>query len=138
MLAMLLVGCGNFRVLFPPPLQIGSQDFSITDDNRVRITVQFNKAVDLASIAIPQAFIEFEGNVLADIVVVAGDVAAEAHIETVLDVGQLCTFDPDCSFTLFLHGSAASPVMSTSGEALDGNGDGEAGGTYETGFIIIG
>lgn len=135
---LVLSGCGNFRVLLPPAMQVGSQDFVVTDDNRVRITVQFNKAVDLSSLAIPQAFIEFEGNVVADIVVVAGDVAAEAHIETVLDVGQLCTFNPDCSFTLFLHGSAANPVMSTSGEALDGDSDGTSGGTYETGFIIIG
>ena len=135
---VILSGCGAFRVLLPPAMQVGSQDFSITDDNRIRITVQFNKAVDLSSLAIPQAFIEFEGNIIADIVAIAGDVAAEAHIETVEDVGQLCIFNPDCSFTLFLHGSASNPVMSTSGEALDGDSDGVSGGTYETSFIIIG
>ncbi|MHA2279736.1 MAG: hypothetical protein ACXAC5_02415 [Promethearchaeota archaeon] len=135
---VMIAGCGAFRVLFPPAMQVGSQDFIVTDDNRIQIAVQFNKAVDLASIAIPQAFIQFENNVVADIEVTGGDVAAEAIITTVEEVGQLCTFDPDCSFTLFLHGSAANPVMSTSGEALDGDNDGTPGGTYETSFIIIG
>jgi hypothetical protein len=135
---VVLAGCGAFRVLFPPAMQTSSQDFIVTDDNRIQITVQFNKAVDLASMAIPQVLVQFENALVADIVVTGGDVAAEAIITTVEEVGQLCTFNPDCSFKLFMFGSAANPVMSTSGEALDGDSDGAPGGTYETGFVIIG
>jgi len=119
-------------------MQVGSQDFEITDTNHIRVTIQFNKAVDIASLALPQVVLQFESGAIANIQASAGDVATEAYIETTEEVGQLCTFNPDCSFTLYLYGSAIQPPQSMAGVALDGDNDGQPAGTYQTSFVIIG
>jgi len=139
--AILLIssGCGSFRVLLPEAMQTSSQDFVITDANKIQIKVQFNKAVDLATmLSLVNVILETE-NLSGAAVISPGNVASEAIITTIDDVGDLCNFDPDCSFKLFMFGSGTgNPITSTSGEVLDGDNNGSPGGVYETTFVIIG
>lgn len=131
-------GC-VFVVLSPEPMLTNSQDFELTGNNQVRIVVVFSRNVDLSSV-MPQenVIVDTETDSNVEISVVAGANANEIIITTVSPIGDICSFDPDCSFSLMLIGSGGSPIMDTSGMTLDGDGDGNPGGNYETGFLVLG
>jgi hypothetical protein len=145
---MLLVVCAGlslgvmggcpFQVAFPTALQTTSQDYQISGD-KIQINVAFTKAVDMSSlVAGTNVILVTETDTNADINITAGATTADIVITSVADYGDLLIFDTDGFFTLRLLGSGTSPIMSTGGETLDGDGDGVAGGDYETGFVLIG
>ncbi|MFQ5806043.1 MAG: hypothetical protein ACE5I3_06305 [Phycisphaerae bacterium] len=132
-----MAGC-PFRVIFPTAMQTTSQDYEI-DNSKIKITVVFNKAVDMSSlVAGTNVILVTEKDANADINITAGTTPADVVITSVDDYGDLLTFDPDGFFTLRLRGSGANPIESSDGDILDGDGDGAAGGDYQTSFALIG
>jgi hypothetical protein len=130
-------GC-PFQVVFPTALQTTSQDFQLTGD-KIVITVVFSKAVDLSSlVAGTNVILVTEVDTNANITIAAGTTTADIVITSVDDYGDLLDFNPDGFFSLRLLGSGTSPIMSSDGDTLDGDGDGTDGGDYLTGFVVIG
>lgn len=136
---LLIGGCPyTFTVLYPTAMQTTSQDFQL-DNGKIVIRVTFSKPVDMSSlIAGTNVILVTETDPNANITITAGTTAADILITTVDDASDLLNFDPDGFFTLRLLGSGANPIKSSTGEVLDGDGDGTAGGNYETTFVLIG
>lgn len=136
--AIVVMGGCPFQVIYPQALQTTSQDFEI-DGTKIKITVTFSGAVDMNSlVARTNVILVTEKDTNADVTIAPGSVAASIIITSVDDIGDLLTFDSDGFFSLRLLGSGASPIRSSDGETLDGDGNGTAGGNYETGFVILG
>lgn len=142
--AVVVAGCPwtfPFQVTFPAAEQSGSQDFGIggSNGNKLVITVQFTRAVDMDSL-IPgtNVVLDTEQDNNADITIAAGSNSREIVITSVADYTDLLVFDPDGYFALHMRGSGDNPVRSATGDILDGDNDGEAGGDYWTNFVIIG
>jgi hypothetical protein len=130
-------GC-PFQVISPTALQTTSQDYQIVGD-KIQITVVFSDAVDMSSlVAGTNVILVTEQDANADITIAAGTTVADIVITSVDDYDDLLIFDSDGFFSLQLLGSGTSPIMSTGGRTLDGDGDGTGGGDYETGFVLIG
>ncbi len=137
-LSLCVMGGCPFQVAFPTALQTSSQDYQISG-GKIQINVAFTDAVDMSSlVAGTNVILVTEQDANADITIAAGATAVDIVITSVADNGDLLIFDPDGFFTLRLLGSGASPIMSTAGETLDGDGDGLDGGNYETRFVLIG
>lgn len=133
----ILGGC-PFAVVFPKALQTTSQNFEI-DGGKLKITVAFSGAVDMSSlVAGTNVILVTEKDANASINITSGTTTADIVITSVADYGDLLTFDPDGFFSLKLLGSGTSPIKNTSAESLDGDGNGAAGGDYETTFVLIG
>ena len=134
--AVFVAGCGgSLQVSVPDANQVSSQEFSIVDGQYV-IEITFTDDVDFASIS-PQvnARFTFPKDSNAPVTVAQGSSAKIAVFTTGEDV---CEFTPDCGFSVTLQGSGSSPIKSSSGDALDGDADGSAGGDYTTGFVHVG
>jgi hypothetical protein len=126
---LVLGGCG-FRVVFPVAMQVDSQDFELTTDDKIQITVRFSAAVDMTTLeAATNVILETERDTNADIIITAGADATTIVITTVADYPLLCDFDPDCFFSLRLLGTTDPAIRDTEGNALT---------NYETGFVILG
>lgn len=137
-LALCVMGGCPFQVVFPTALQTTSQDFTISG-GKLQINVAFSSAVDMSSlVAGTNVILATEKDANASITIAAGTTAADIVITSVDDTGDLLNFDPDGFFTLRLLGSGTTPIKSTGGDTLDGDGDGTAGGDYETTFVLIG
>ncbi len=137
-IALCVLGGCPFVVVYPAAMQTTSQDFEL-DNGRIRITVVFSKAVDMSSlIAGTNVILDAEKDHNANLTITAGSDSRTIVITTVDTTGDLLTFDPDGFFTLMLLGSGDNPIRSTDGDILDGDGDGTAGGDYETTFVLIG
>jgi len=136
--ALLATGC-VFTVTYPAAMQTTSQDFSIDAMNRIVITVKFSEDIDMSSL-VPQTNVVLvtEQDANAPITITAGSSADEIVITSVDPVGALLIFDADGFFTLRIESTALNIVRSASGGFLDGNGDGNAGGAYETTFVLLG
>lgn len=131
-------GC-TFTVTFPAAMQTTSQDFAINGSDQLVITVRFSADVNMNSLSAGVNVIldtELDNN--AAITITPGATGNEIIITSVDVYGDLLEFNPDGFFTLYLHGSGANPIRDTEGNALDGDADGTAGGTYETTFVLIG
>jgi hypothetical protein len=103
------------------------------------MTVRFNKSVDMASlIAQTNVIVDAEDEANTPITITAGATPSEIVITTTKTVGDLLTFDSDGFFELRLQGSGANPVESVSGQALDGDGDGNPGGEFTHQYVLIG
>lgn len=137
----LSVGCPVstlLRVTFPTAGQTTSQDFSIDSADRIEITVNFNKAVDFSSI-MPQTNVILVTENFSNTPITVSQVSStQIVVRSVDTAATLLNFDPDGFFSLEISGAGANAVRDTGGIALDGDGDGIAGGTYQTGFVLIG
>ena len=51
---------------------------------------------------------------------------------------ELCSFDIDCFFTLKLLGTGENVITDDEGNNLDGDGNGQPGGDFQTTFTILG
>jgi len=141
--AALAIGCPlaltTFRVVYP----VTSQDFQIDASNRLVMTVRFSEDVDLTSlVAGTNVILDTENVTNASITIAAGTNAREI-IVTSVDAydntgAPLLTFDPDGFFTLRLLGDGASPVLDTTGVALDGDKDGNPGGDFSHQYVLLG
>ncbi len=137
-LALTALGGCPFQVVFPTAMQTTSQDFQLVG-GKIQINVAFSGTVSMSSlVAGTNVILVTENDANANITIAAGATAADIVITSVDDAGDLLNYDPDGFFSLRLLGSGTSPITNTSGEALDGDGNGSAGGNYETGFVIIG
>ncbi len=137
--ACVLGGCPTtFQVTFPTALQTTSQDFDLAN-GKIRIRVVFNKPVDMSTLdAGNNVILVAETTNNADITITAGSTGTDIIITTVDDASDLLVYDPDGFFSLELLGTGDNPIKSTDGDVLDGDGDGTAGGDYQTGFAVIG
>lgn len=145
--ALCLGGC-PFTVVFPPAMQVDSQDFSITADDRIEIRVVFSNPVELSSI-VPADPTDSAADLInrnlvlrtdrvevAQVTVTPGSTPYDILITTVEDYSNLLSFDPDGTFTLILDpvdieqdGCELQDVFDTNGQCLD---------YYETRFVFIG
>ncbi len=119
------------------PLQvinlIHSQNYQLVD-NRIRITVKFNKDV-LKTTVIGRSTLrvktEKDPNAMGTIVWLNKRTLVWTSAR---DFHDLCTFDSDCFFDLTITDS----VKDTSGQKLDGDKNGAPGGNLHHNFTILG
>ena len=124
---------GSLQALSPPAFQLNSQ-FNKTADEKLRITVVFNKAVDTTTL-IPQhnLILDTERDHNASVTLGWDPTNTRAIITTVKNHTALCNYDPDCFFRLTLDGTSPEAISAEDGSLLnEGNRD------YWTGFTIVG
>ena len=136
----LMVGC-PFQVVSPQAMQTTSQDWELAGE-KIRITVTFNKDVDRSSLVErTNVILVTERDLNASITIdppVGSLPTNQITITSVHDASDLLIYDTDGFFSLRLLGSGANPIRSMEGDILDGDGNGTAGGEYETGFVHVG
>lgn len=133
----------------PPSLQITypvknintSQDYEINSQNKYKITVKFNREVDVSTVIVGKTFkliTELANNADGNITWSNGN--KTLVFISVLEVTQLNDFDPDAFFSIKLIGSDVGDgaIKDTDGIHLDGDGDGNDGGDYKFDFTTIG
>lgn len=122
-------GAGALQVIYP----VTSQDFQVPG-GKLKITVRFNKDVNKATVQARSSFrvqTEKDPNAMGMIQWLNN---RELTWTSTKSTGDLCSFNPDCGFTLTIMDT----VTSSSGDKLDGNKDGQAGGNFTHNFTIIG
>jgi len=126
-----------FKVTESPPLQVvyptNSQHFQILN-NKIKITVRFNKPVNKNSVITKSSFrinMETDHNASGTIQWVND---SELIWTSTKNYHDLCTFNPDCSFSLTI----TDTVTDTFGKKLDGDKDGNPGGNFTHVLTIIG
>ena len=132
-----LPGTG-FQVIAPVGGATNSQEFEIVD-NRIRITVSFREAVDLESF-LPgiNVILDTDRVANAPIEIEPGPVfPLEINITSEGTLNDLLDLAPGGNFSLRLIGTGANALQSTAGNVLDGDGDGNPGGDYETSFTFV-
>jgi hypothetical protein len=124
----------NLLVLSPAAFQTSSFDYVITPDQKYQITVTFNKPVDVSSVIPGSSLIlETERNSPAQVMLSWSAGNAQLTITTVRTNGDLCSFDPDCFFTLRLDGMGPGVITAADGSLLNGGTQ-----DYWTTFLHLG
>lgn len=140
-LIFVLAACTlSFRVTKPVAGQASSQEYTIGSDRKLVIEVTFSEAVDIASMEARvnvRLTTETDANAPFSFALKTGEDGVVVITSTGL-IDDLCSFNPDCSWSLEILGSGSSPVKSVSGKALDGDANGSPGGDYSTSFTLVG
>jgi hypothetical protein len=110
-----------------------SQHFQVLN-NKIAITVRFNKSVNKNSVIAQSSFqvkMETDNNASGTIQWVND---RELVWTSTQNAHDLCIFNPDCNFILIITES----VTDTAGHKLDGDQDGNPGGNFTHIFTIVG
>ena len=123
----------------PPgiPLQVTnlrhSQDFELTSNNRIKITVEFNKNVNKSTLIPGSNFKVMLEGAIAD-----GTLQWTNNRKLVwtsrAPFSDLCDFTPDCVFQLIINDT----VTDTGNHKLDGDKDDTPGGNFTHIFTLLG
>ena len=154
-LVVLAAGCGGgsgssgFQVvdifLEPTPAEtdVPGADYNI----KVSFTIEFSDDVDVASLQAPGSVnLDLKGTRDGRTTIdVPGTFRALPDLKTAFFISDE-NFDEvmrprageTIAYTIEIVGTGSSPVTSAAGEALDGDGDGSAGGDYTETFEIVG
>jgi hypothetical protein len=135
-----MAGC-PFQVVSPQAMQTTSHEWQLVD-GKIRITVTFNRNVDRSSLVEQtNVILVTERDLNASISIdppVGSPPTNQITITSDDDASDLLIYDMDGFFSLRLLGSGSNPIRSIEGDILDGDGNGTAGGDYETGFVHVG
>lgn len=118
----------------------GQPTFTLDGQSHVKISVVFNRSIDLNTLLGGQTiYIQSGTNI------VSGSVSYESATNTAIftttdPISTWCNFGPDCNFKFMVIGTDAGQgaVKDTDGMPLDGDEDGEPGGNYELTLVIVG